>query len=198
MHYADGQDADGHGASPSADTPDDARRLVAFWEEAGPACWFTRNDAFDAQCAQYLPLHLSASRRELEHWSATATGALALLLLLDQIPRNAYRDSAHAYATDGLARRYAEEAVQAGFDARIDPMLRVFFYLPFEHSESIDDQRRSLELHTRLEGKDASHWARLHYELIERFGRFPHRNATLGRTTTAEEQTYLDAGGFAG
>lgn len=188
MHEAPDRDA----------TPDDARRLVAFWREAGPERWFTRHDAFDARCAQYLPLHLSASRRELAHWMATATGALALVLLLDQIPRNVYRDSAHAYATDGLARFYADQAVNAGFDAGIDPTLRVFFYLPFEHSESIDDQRRSLALHARLDGEDADRWAQLHFELIERFGRFPHRNAALGRAITADEQAYLDAGGFAG
>lgn len=197
MDDASGRDTDGHSELEQA-TPDDARRLVDFWRQAGPACWFTRDDAFDARCAQYLPLHLSASRRELAHWAGTATGALALVLLLDQIPRNAYRGSAHAYATDGLARRYADEAIDAGFDAEVDPALRVFFYLPLEHSESLDDQRRSVELHARLEGEDAGHWAQLHLDLIERFGRFPHRNAALGRTTTAEEQAYLDAGGFAG
>lgn len=187
-----------HEAPEHEATPDEARGLVAFWLEAGPERWFTRSDAFDARCTQYLPLHLSASRRELAHWTATPTGALALVLLLDQIPRNVFRDSAHAYATDGLARRYADEAVEAGFDARVDPSLRVFFYLPFEHSESIADQRRSLALHARLDGEDADRWAQLHFELIERFGRFPHRNAALGRATTAAEQAYLDAGGFAG
>ncbi|GHA78529.1 DUF924 family protein [Cognatilysobacter bugurensis] len=187
-----------HEASDQDSTSDEARRVVEFWQQAGPSCWFTRSDAFDAQCAQFLPLHLRASRRELEEWAGTATGALALVLLLDQIPRNVYRDSAHSYATDGLARHYADEAINAGFDVQVDPALRVFFYLPFEHSEALDDQRRSLELHQRLDGPDASHWAQLHFDLIERFGRFPHRNAALGRTTTPEEQAYLDAGGFAG
>lgn len=187
-----------HDASAHDATPDEARRLVAFWREAGPERWFARDDAFDAQCAALLPLHLHASRGGLAHWATTATGALALVLLLDQIPRNAYRGSAHAWATDGLARRHAHEALEAGFDAAVDPALRVFFYLPFEHSESLDDQRRSLALHARLDGDDAGRWARLHFELIERFGRFPHRNAALGRATTPEEQAYLDAGGFAG
>lgn len=193
MHEANRHGASGHGPA-----DDDGQRIVAFWQQAGPACWFARSDAFDARCAQFLLLHLRASRRELEPWTGSATGALALVLLLDQIPRNVYRDSAHAWATDALARRYAHEAVDAGFDAQVDPALRVFFYLPFEHSEAMADQRRSLALHARLDGDEADRWARLHYELIERFGRFPHRNAALGRTSTAEEQAYLDAGGFAG
>lgn len=182
-----------------ADGHDEARGIVAFWHEAGPKRWFTRDAAFDAQCeALFLPTHLRASRGELEHWLEDADGALALVLLLDQIPRNVYRGSAHAYATDGLARHYADLAIEAGFDAEVDPVLRVFFYLPYEHSEAPADQRRSLELHARLPGAGADEWARLHADLIERFGRFPHRNAVLGRATTAEEQAFLDAGGFAG
>jgi uncharacterized protein (DUF924 family) len=177
---------------------EEAQRIVAFWREAGPERWFTRNAAFDAQCEAFLPTHLRAARRELEDWLQDAAGALALVLLLDQIPRNVYRGSAHAYATDGLARHYAGHAIEAGFDAGVDPALRVFFYLPFEHSEVPADQRRSLELHTRLPGADAGEWARLHAEIIERFGRFPHRNAALGRVTSAEEQAFLDEGGFAG
>lgn len=178
---------------------DEAQRIVAFWREAGPERWFTRDAAFDAQCeARFLDAHLRASRRELEHWLENATGALALVLLLDQIPRNVYRGSAHAYATDGLARHYADRALAAGFDAEVEPALRVFLYLPFEHSEAAADQRRSLELHARLPGEGADYWARLHADLIARFGRFPHRNAMLGRTTTAEEQAFLDGGGFSG
>ncbi|MFC0679495.1 DUF924 family protein [Lysobacter korlensis] len=176
-----------------------AQRIVDFWQQAGPDCWFTRSDAFDARCeALFLDDHLRASRGEFADWADSATGALALVLLLDQIPRNVYRESAHAYATDGLARAHADRAVEAGFDAQVDPALRVFFYLPFEHSESLADQRRSLELHARLEGPDADRWARLHLDIIERFGRFPHRNAALGRVTTPEEQAFLDSGGFAG
>lgn len=178
---------------------DEAQRIVAFWREAGPERWFTRDAAFDAQCeTRFLGTHLRAARCEFEHWLENATGALALVLLLDQIPRNVYRGSAHAYATDGLARHYADRAIEAGFDAEVDAALRVFFYLPFEHSEATADQRRSLDLHARLPDQGADAWARLHAEIIERFGRFPHRNPVLGRATTAEERAFLDAGGFAG
>lgn len=180
-------------------THEEARRVVTFWREAGPQRWFARDAEFDARCeALFLETHLRAARRELDPWMRDATGALALVLLLDQMPRNLYRGSAHAYATDGLARHYAERALDAGFDAETDPPLRVFFYLPYEHSEAAADQRRSLELHARLPGGNAGDWARLHADLIERFGRFPHRNAVLGRATTAAEQAFLDAGGFAG
>lgn len=173
--------------------------VVGFWREAGPAKWFARSDAFDAQCgARFLETHFHAARREHDGWMASAEGALALVLLLDQIPRNVFRDSAHAYATDPLARHYAARAVDARFDTAVDPALRVFFYLPFEHSEDLADQRRSLALHGGLGGDDADRWAVLHLRIIERFGRFPHRNAALGRETTAEERAFLEAGGFAG
>jgi uncharacterized protein (DUF924 family) len=175
-----------------------AADVVAFWREAGPARWFARDAGFDAACARLLPLHFAAARRELDAWLGDAEGALALLVLLDQIPRNVWRGSAHAWATDPLARSFAGHAVAAGFDLAVDASLRVFFYLPFEHSERLDDQRRSMALHARLPGPDAGHWARIHLDIIERFGRFPHRNAALGRETTVEEQAFLDAGGFAG
>ncbi len=176
-----------------------ARDVVGFWREAGPAKWFARSDAFDAQCgAHFLETHFHAARREHDGWMASAEGALALVLLLDQIPRNVFRGSAHAYATDPLARHYAARAVDAGFDTGVDPALRLFLYLPFEHSEDLADQRRSLALHRGLAGDDADRWAVLHLQIIECFGRFPHRNAALGRDTTADEQAFLDAGGFAG
>lgn len=176
-----------------------AADIVAFWRDAGPSKWFARDDAFDARCRGLLDLHFAAARRELDAWRDDAVGALALLILLDQIPRNVFRGHAHAYATDPLARRIAAHAVEAGFDLAVEEALRVFFYLPFEHSESLDDQRRSLALHReRLAAPDADRWALIHYDVIARFGRFPHRNAALGRDTTAEEQAFLDAGGFAG
>lgn len=177
----------------------DARDVVAFWREAGPSKWFARDDEFDAHCREFLDLHFAAARRELDDWRRTAEGALALLVLLDQIPRNVFRGSAHAYATDPLARSIADAAIEAGFDMATEEALRVFVYLPFEHSEALDDQRRSLELHReRLSAPDADAWARLHLDIIERFGRFPHRNAALGRETTPAEQEFLDSGGFAG
>ncbi|GAB1596819.1 DUF924 family protein [Lysobacter claricitrinus] len=176
-----------------------AADVVAFWRDAGPSKWFTRDDTFDARCRGLLDLHFAAARRELDAWGADAVGALALVLLLDQIPRNAFRGHAHAYATDPLAKSIAMQAIDAGFDLATEELLRSFFYLPFEHSESLDDQRRALALHReRLSAPDADHWAKLHLDVIERFGRFPHRNAALGRVTTPEEKTFLDSGGFSG
>lgn len=176
-----------------------ADEVVAFWRDAGPSKWFARDDAFDLRCHGLLDLHFAAARRELDHWCTGATGALAVVILLDQIPRNVFRGHAHAYATDPLARRIATHAVEAGLDLAVEDALRIFFYLPFEHSESLDDQHRSVALHEeRLAAPDAGHWARLHRDIIERFGRFPHRNAALGRATTPEEQAFLDGGGFAG
>lgn len=173
--------------------------VCEFWESAGPERWFARNESFDAQFRQrFLELHQAAARRECEHWIEHADGALALLILLDQFPRNGFRGSAHAYATDGLARHYARRALQAGHDRAVAPALRMFFYLPFEHSEDAADQARSVELHRTLPGADAAEWALLHQQVIARFGRFPHRNAVLGRDTTPEEQRFLDEGGFAG
>ena len=187
------------GAPQGKACPTTAAEVVTFWRDAGPSRWFARSEAFDRDCeTRFLAAHHAAARREMESWLADAEGALALLILLDQIPRNVFRDSAHAYATDPLARHYAQRAIEAGFDRAVEPALQVFFYLPFEHAEDMDDQRRSLELHGRLAGDDADHWARLHLEIIERFGRFPHRNAVLGRTTTAEEQAFLDGGGSSG
>ncbi len=178
--------------------PRTAADVVAFWRDAGATRWFARDDGFDRACGRFVPLHMAAARRELDALAADAEGALALLILLDQIPRNVHRGTAHAFATDPLALSFARRAVDAGFDLATEPALRVFFYMPFEHSESIDDQRRSMELHARLEGPDADRWARIHLDVIERFGRFPHRNAMLGRETTPEERAFLDAGGFAG
>lgn len=180
-----------------------AADVVEFWREAGPEKWFVRSDAFDAQCgARFLQTHFHVARREHDAWMGDAPGALALVLLLDQIPRNVFRGSAHAYATDPLARHFAARAIEAGFDRAVgtgvDPALRVFFYLPLEHAEDLADQRRSLALHRGLPGDDADRWAAEHLQIIERFGRFPHRNAALGRQTTAEEQAFLDAGGFSG
>lgn len=177
-------------------TPD---TILAFWREAGYERWFSRDDAFDARCRDdLLDVHHAAARRELEHWMDTPDGALALTILLDQIPRNVFRDSAHAWATDPLARHYASRAVDRGDDRAVDPLLRVFFYMPFEHSEAMADQERSVQLTAMLDGEDGQNYldyARRHHDVIARFSRFPHRNRALGRVSTPEEQAWLDAGG---
>lgn len=119
------------------------------------------------------------------------------MVLLDQYPRNAFRGTAHMFATDSLARFYARKMVDAGLDKQIDKGLRTFCYLPFEHSENAIDQQQSLALYATLDA-DAFNWAKVHADIIERFGRFPHRNHVLGRSTTPQEEAFLDEGGFAG
>ena len=174
----------------------DAHQVIAFWREAGMAKWFGGGEAFDAECRErWLEAHIAAARREFEGWIDDADGALALVLLLDQIPRNAYRGSAHGYATDPLALHYATRAIEAGFDEQVDPALRFFLYMPFEHSEQRQDQDRAVELFTALGDANLLGYAKAHRDVILRFGRFPHRNAALGRANTADEQAWLDAGG---
>jgi uncharacterized protein (DUF924 family) len=174
----------------------DAKMIVEFWRDAGYQRWFTRDDEFDARfSARFLPSHHAAARREFEHWLGDADGALALMILLDQLPRNAFRDSAHAYATDSLARHYAGHAIDAGLDRVIETPLRAFIYLPFEHSEARADQDRSVALFHALGDADYRKYAEAHREVILRFGRFPHRNRALGRVSTPDEQAWLDAGG---
>ncbi|KAF1720556.1 DUF924 family protein [Pseudoxanthomonas wuyuanensis] len=173
--------------------------VVDFWREAGYEKWFANDDAFDAAFDQgFRELHFRAARRELEDWMSGAEGALALVLLLDQFPRNCFRGSAHSYATDGLARHYADRAVASGYDRQVVPALRIFFYMPFEHSESLQDQQRSLDLFGAVGDDNYLKYAQLHYDIIERFGRFPHRNRALGRESTQEEVDYLANGGFSG
>lgn len=173
-----------------------AKGVVDFWREAGMGCWFAGGTAFDARCRDHLgEAHLAAARRELDDWAANPEGSLALLLLLDQIPRNIYRDSGHAFASDGLALHFAVRALADGHDAGFEPALRAFFYLPMEHSEDADDQARAVALFEALGEKSYLEFAIAHRDVIARFGRFPHRNAALGRSNTPQEQAWLDAGG---
>lgn len=173
--------------------------VISFWKNAGYEKWFSRDDAFDAAFDQrFRGLHFRAARRELEGWMGDAEGALALILLLDQFPRNCFRQSAHSYATDGLARYYATRAIEAGFDAQVDPVLKIFFYMPYEHAEALEDQQRSLDLFRATGDENYIKYAQLHYDLIARFGRFPHRNEAMGRVSTQEERDYLASGGFSG
>jgi uncharacterized protein (DUF924 family) len=179
-------------------TPDDARAVLTFWREAGPKLWFARDEAFDTRFRErFLALYERAARGELLVWTKTADGALALILLLDQFPRNAFRGTACMFATDVMARRVAAEMIDRGQDQEIDAALRAFVYLPFEHSEDLADQERSVELCRPL-GAETLKWAEIHLDVIRRFGRFPHRNAVLGRATTPEEHAFMDGGGFAG
>ncbi len=173
-----------------------SKDIISFWRDAGPKKWFAKDDAFDADIrTRFLDAHHAAARREHEALMENADGALALILLLDQVPRNVFRDSGHAFATDPLARHYAERAIAAGFDHTVDPMLRIFMYLPLEHSESLDDQDRCVALVEAMGDAEYLKYAEAHRDVIRRFGRFPHRNRALGRVNTPEEQAWLDAGG---
>jgi len=176
-----------------------AAEIVAFWREAGPKRWFEKDDAFDAEIRQrFLAAHEAAAAGKLTDWEQNAQGALALLILLDQFPRNMFRGDARAFDADPLARSIAAGALVRGFDAQVAPEMRGFFYLPFEHSELMADQERSVAFYTAAGDADGLKWAEQHADIIRRFGRFPHRNAVLGRITTPDEQAFLDGGGFAG
>lgn len=172
--------------------------VIAFWSEAGPQLWFAKDDGFDRRFRErFLQAHEMALRGELDHWQRTPGGALALILLLDQLPRNVFRGTPRMYASDGAALKIAEAALAAGHDRHFDADLRLFFYLPFAHSEELAHQERSVALCRELGGESLAH-AEGHREIIRRFGRFPHRNPILQRETTREEQRFLEEGGFAG
>ena len=174
-----------------------SNEVIAFWREAGAAKWFARDDAFDAEFRQrFESAHFAAARGEYEAWMESGEGALALQILLDQFPRNCFRGTAHSYATDGLARHYAQRAVEAGLDRDVEASLRVFCYMAFEHSESLPHQDQAVSLISALGDAEFLRYAELHRDVIQRFGRFPHRNAALGRETTHEERDYLANGGF--
>ncbi len=180
---------------PHADSPGD---VTSFWRDAGPERWFAKDTAFDAEFkARFEAAHRAAAGGRLDDWQRDAEGSFALLILLDQFPRNAYRDSERMFATDAMARDVANAAVAAGFDDRFEHGLRAFFYLPFMHSENRADQDRSVRLNQALD-LNTQRFAELHRDIIARFGRFPHRNAPLGRENTPEEIAFLAQGGFAG
>jgi uncharacterized protein (DUF924 family) len=175
-----------------------ASEVVHFWQEAGPERWFRKDDAFDREFRErFLAAHEAAVRGELRHWERDAQGVLALLVLLDQLPRNAFRGQARTYASDEQALALALRAIDAGFDRQVPEPLRQFFYLPLMHSERLQDLDRAVELAASL-GADTLHWAQHHREVLRRFGRFPHRNALLGRQSTPGELRFLEEGGFGG
>jgi uncharacterized protein (DUF924 family) len=175
-----------------------AAAVVRFWSEAGPERWFRKDEAFDREFRdRFLATHEAAARGELEAWRQTAEGSLALLLLLDQFPRNAFRGTGRVYATDALARVVAQQSLAHGHRDRVPQPLRGFCHMPFSHSEWLPDQQRAVELSQPL-GAESQRWAKHHHDIVARFGRFPHRNALLGRNSTAEERAFLAQGGFAG
>jgi len=176
----------------------DAEAVVQFWEEAGPSRWFAKDAEFDRQFRERFEQEYAlAAGGSLGDWEQTPRGALALILLLDQYPRNSFRGTPKMYATDVAARAAADRAISAGHDRQIGPTLRRFVYLPFGHSELLADQERSVAL-ARSIGEDDVRHAEHHRDIIRRFGRFPHRNPILGRAMRPAEQKYLDEGGYKG
>lgn len=158
--------------------------------------WFKKDPTFDHQIAtKFLPLYETAASGGLDDWRAAAPGCLALILVLDQFPRNMFRNSARAFATDAMAREVARHGVDQGFDKTVPLVHRAFFYLPFEHGEDLDDQRRSVALFRDCgrhdEYQNSLDYALRHMVVIERFGRFPHRNEILGRASTPDEVDFL-------
>lgn len=175
-----------------------ANELVQFWRNAGYEKWFKKDPTFDAEFGRrFMELHFSAAKRELDAWMDEPETALALILLLDQLPRNCFRGSGHMYATDALARHFTLVAIAKGFDQKVEKDLRLFFYLPLSHAEDLSLQERAVELNRAL-GEETLKHAVEHRDIVKKFGRFPHRNFMLGRDTTPEEQKFLDTGGFAG
>ncbi|MGY6570543.1 MAG: DUF924 family protein [Salinarimonas sp.] len=173
--------------------------VIAFWEEAGPEKWFTKDEAFDAQIRErFLATYEAAAAGELAGWAETAHGTLALLILLDQFPRNLFRGDKRTYATDDMALAIAEDAVADGYHQVFKPPMSRFFILPFTHAEDLAAQERSVALNEELGDEDGLKWARHHRDIVARFGRFPHRNAILGRETTPEEEAFLTENEFRG
>jgi len=173
--------------------------ILAFWREAGYDRWYGRDEAFDAEIRRrFLETWQQAAAGKLSSWESSDAGALALVIVLDQFPRNMFRGNPLTYSSDASAREVAGRVIDRGIDARVEPALRQFLYLPFMHSEHLPDQLRCIELLQRDSDAESLKYAHGHADIIRRFGRFPHRNRMLGRETTADEQAFLDAGGFSG
>ncbi|MFL6567331.1 MAG: DUF924 family protein [Burkholderiales bacterium] len=183
-----------------------AAEVLLFWfgtpPERGKAHkrWFVKDEAFDREVRErFLPLYEEAAAGKLAQLKESAGDCLARIVVLDQFPRNMFRGTARAFATDAFALEAARHAVAQGFDRALLPVERLFVYLPFEHSEALADQDRSCELTQALEAypetNDVYRYALLHRDIIRRFGRFPHRNAILGRASTPEELEFLKGPG---
>ena len=172
----------------AAHEPDWVREVLAFWfGELGPKQWFSKSEDLDAR----IRTRFGALHAQLSATQAAGVEGLrpvqAAVIVLDQFSRNLYRDDKRAFAADPVARRLARTVVDAGADVPLPPEQRMFLYLPFEHSEALADQELSMRLYARLGNEEWTRYARAHHDLIARFGRFPHRNAVLGRESTPEE-----------
>lgn len=173
--------------------------VLSFWRGAGESRWWTKDDAFDTEVREkFLDLWTSAAAGKCAHWEESDDGALALVIVLDQFPRNIFRNDPRTYASDALARDVARRAIDRGVDGRLAEDLCGFLYMPFMHSEQLADQERCIALFDKLGHAENAKYAAHHADIIRKFGRFPHRNRLLGRTTTVDEQAFLDSGGFSG
>jgi len=177
----------------SPETAQDPRveAILEFWfrGDVERKEWFTKDPSFDDEIrARFLSLYEEGARGAFTAWRNSPRSSLAMIVLLDQFPRNMFRGSARAFATDALALDAARHAVACGHDRALSGVERAFVYLPFEHSERLADQERALEL---FAGHPNSEWAQRHWEIIKRFGRFPHRNGILGRQSTPAEIEFL-------
>ena len=174
--------------------------VLNFWQSVGPDGWWKKDETLDTEITnRFSNLHEQISTGQKENWLETPNGALASIIVLDQFSRNMFRGSNRAFAQDTQALMISKQGIEKGFDAKIEGELRIFYYLPFEHSENIREQEISVKLQYAIgDSPEAMKAALEHREIISRFGRFPHRNVVLGRHTTPAEQAYLDGGGFKG
>jgi len=184
--------------------PSEADEVLDFWfgREAEPGygefreAWFRKDEGFDREVRErFGGLYERAAAGDLDGWREEARSCLALVICLDQFPRNMFRGEGRTHATDAKALETARQAVDSALDRELPPLQRMFLYMPFMHSENLEDQRRSVELFERLAEEpgapDVTSYATGHMEIVERFGRFPHRNEILGRETTPEEAEFL-------
>lgn len=168
-----------------------AAEILRFWFAEHAKDWFAKSTAFDAEIrARFLALHESAAAGKLAHWADDARSCLALVVMLDQFPRNMFRGEARAFATDAQAQAAARVILERGWDKAMTQAERLFAYLPFEHSERLEDQDLSCELMKDFDAEQRQ-YAERHRDIIRRFGRFPHRNDLLGRENTAAETEFL-------
>jgi uncharacterized protein (DUF924 family) len=177
-------------------TPED---VTSFWEQAGPGRWFFKDAAFDGALRRHFGEALTRARAgALDEWGETPEGALGLVLLLDQMSRNIHRGSPLAFAADAKALRLARRSIGRGFHQKLSAPRAQWLIMPFEHAEDLDAQHRAVALFQTMGLSEMAYWAQVHLDIIARFGRFPHRNAVLGRVSSPEELEFLKSGGFAG
>ncbi len=173
--------------------------IVEFWMTAGPLRWFTKDAGFDGALAVRFGAALKDARRGVyDHWDESPEGALGLVLLLDQVSRNIHRGSPLAFAADARALRLAKGWVARDYHRKLPAPQAFWLLMPFEHAEDFDAQRRCFAIFGTMGLSEMAYYAKNHLDIIEKFGRFPHRNPVLGRRSTPEELAFLKVGGFAG